>query len=152
MVDSGLDRDRGIDDFPVNDLGTHVLTPASGKGVAPSIPGYPFNMTSQPVDPAAGVAQPGPQRRRLTVRRAPKYVPFMVAGALLGVIVAAILTLVSNGAEQFGSGSVFGFFAVLLMVPGVGLGAVVALVIDRRSIRRTETAVVESVAEDGTGD
>lgn len=109
-------------------------------------------MTSQPVDPSAGAAQAPAPRRRLTVRRAPKYVPFMVAGALAGVIAAAILTLATNGAEQFGSGSVFGFFAVLLMVPGVGLGAVVALVIDRRSIRRSETAVVESVPEDGTGD
>jgi hypothetical protein len=108
-------------------------------------------MTSQPVDPAAGAAQAPAQRRRLTVRRAPKYVPFLVAGALVGVIVAGALTLMSNGAKQFDAGSVFGFFAVLLMLPGIGLGAVAALVIDRRSVRRAGTAVVESVPEDESG-
>ncbi|MCQ9164827.1 MULTISPECIES: hypothetical protein [unclassified Arthrobacter] len=98
-------------------------------------------MTSQPVE-----------RRELTVRRAPKYVPFMIAGAVVGVIVAAILTLTTNGAQQFDAGSVFGFFAVLLMLPGVGLGAVVALVIDRQSVRRAGTAMVESVPEDESGE
>lgn len=105
-------------------------------------------MTSQPADPRAGAAKAPAERRELTVRRAPKYVPFMIAGAVVGAIVAGILTLTSSSVEQFDAGSIFGFFAVLLMLPGIGLGAVVALAIDRRSLRHTGTAVVESVPED----
>ena len=109
-------------------------------------------MTSQPVDPPASAAKTPVERRELTVRRAPKYVPFLIAGAVAGAIVAAILTLMSPGVEKYTAGSIFGFFAVLLMVPGIGLGAVVALVIDRRSVRRAGTAVVESVSDDEDGD
>lgn len=105
-------------------------------------------MTSQPInDPLDAISEPV-ERRELTFRRAPKYVPFMIAGAVAGAIVAGILTLVSPGVEQFTAGSIFGFFAVLLMLPGIGLGAVAALAIDRRSVRHARTAVVESVPED----
>ncbi len=75
----------------------------------------------------------------------------MVAGALVGVVVAGILTLISPSVEKFDPGSIFGFFAVLLMLPGLGMGAAAALVIDRRSVKRAGTAVVESVPDDEHG-
>lgn len=104
-------------------------------------------MTSQPVDPSADAAPTPAVQRTIKVRRAPKFVPFMIAGALVGVVVAGIFTMLSPGVEQFEPSSIFGFFTVLLMVPGAGLGAIVALVIDRRSVRRAQTAVVESVPD-----
>lgn len=109
-------------------------------------------MTSQPVDPTAAAAQVPGERRELSVRRAPKFVPFMIAGALVGVIVAGILAYNSPGVEQFALSSIFGFFAVLLVLPGVGLGAAVALVIDRQSVRKARTAVLEEVPEGDEGD
>ena len=104
-------------------------------------------MTSQPVDPSAAATSGPGERRELTVRRAPKFVPFMIVGALLGVVAAGIFTLLSPSTEDFEPSSVFGFFSVLLVLPGLGLGAVAALVIDRQSVRRARTAVVESLPE-----
>lgn len=84
----------------------------------------------------------------MTVRRAPKFVPFMIAGGLVSVVAAAIFTLLGPGGEDFSAGSVMGFLTVLLIVPGIGLGAGVALILDRLSTKRTTTAVMESVSDD----
>lgn len=104
-------------------------------------------MTSQPVEHSSNTEPASPQRRALVVRRAPKFVPFLIAGAILGLVVAGVLTLISPSIEAFEPSSIFGFFAVLLILPGAGLGAVVALILDRVSFRRTTQAVVESVPE-----
>ncbi|MDQ0848697.1 hypothetical protein QFZ65_000635 [Arthrobacter sp. B3I9] len=102
---------------------------------------------SSPESPASG-------RRKVTVRRAPKYVPFLILGALLGFAVAAILAYAVPGNESYDAATVFGFFLVPCAAGGAVLGAVVALVLDRLSIRRAEHAVVEpvedSVPETGT--
>jgi len=105
-------------------------------------------MTSQPVQNPSDTPAAPLERRELSVRRAPKFVPFMIAGGLVGVLVAAIFTYMAPGGEEFDRGSVFGFLTVLLILPGIGLGAAVALVLDRRSRRRATTAVVESVSDD----
>jgi hypothetical protein len=95
------------------------------------------------------------ERREVTVRRAPKYVPFLILGALVGVVVAAVVAFALPGDESFDRGAVFGFFLVMFGAAGAILGAVAALVLDRRSVRRQERAVVESVPDsepdDGTG-
>lgn len=104
-------------------------------------------MTSQPVDPSANAAQTPVVQRTIKVRRAPKFVPFMIAGALAGVVTAAIFTVLAPGGEEYDASSIFGFFTVLLMVPGASLGAVVALLIDRQSVRRAKTAVLESIPD-----
>ncbi|WP_207767417.1 hypothetical protein [Arthrobacter glacialis] len=98
-------------------------------------------MTSQP-ESASG------EPRKLTVRRAPKYVPFMIAGALAGIVTAAIFASVTPPNEQFETSSIFGFFAVLMVLPGAGLGAIVALVLDRASTRRSKTLLVTSLPDD----
>jgi hypothetical protein len=104
-------------------------------------------MTSEPAGrPTPG--QPGvPERREITVRRAPRFVPFLVAGGLAGVLVAAIVALAGSGSAEYDRSTIFGFFAVLLAVPGVVLGGIVALILDRVSIRRMERAVVERDTE-----
>ncbi|KRE79289.1 hypothetical protein [Arthrobacter sp. Soil763] len=88
-----------------------------------------------------------PERRAVTVRRAPKYVPFLIAGGLLGVVVAAILAYGLPAREGFDANSVFGFFLTFCIGGGAVLGAIVALVLDRLSVRRAERAVVESVPD-----
>jgi hypothetical protein len=95
-------------------------------------------------EPAPGTV---PERREVTVRRAPKYVPFLILGGLVGVAVAAIIAYTLPGDASYDSGSVFGFFMVLCAAGGVILGAVAALVLDRLSVRRAEHAVVESVPD-----
>ncbi|WP_442544596.1 hypothetical protein ACSBOX_02200 [Arthrobacter sp. KN11-1C] len=92
-----------------------------------------------------------PERRGITVRRAPKFVPFMGLGGVLGIIVAAFVAYGIPGDESFNTGAVFGFFLVSFAAGGVLLGAIAALVLDQVSVRRSRRAVVESVP-DGTED
>ncbi|MCB5275641.1 hypothetical protein BJG92_03192 [Arthrobacter sp. SO5] len=92
---------------------------------------------------------PAPERRQVTVRRAPKYVPFLILGALAGVAVAAFLAYGLPGDESWDRSTVFGFFLTLCAAGGAVLGAIVALILDRLSVRRAERAVVESVPEGG---
>ena len=88
-----------------------------------------------------------PERRSVTVRRAPRYVPFLILGGLLGVAVAAVIAYALPGDEGYDANSVFGFFLTFCAAGGAILGAAVALVLDRLSVRRTEHAVVESVPD-----
>jgi hypothetical protein len=101
-------------------------------------------------DPLAG-SVPGstPERREVTVRRAPKYVPFLILGGLVVVVAAAIIAYALPGDASYDASSVFGFFMVLCAAGGVILGAAVALVLDRVSVRRAERAVVESAPDAG---
>jgi len=91
--------------------------------------------------------QPPAERREVSVRRAPKYVPFLILGALAGIIAAAVVAYGLPGSASFDSGAVFGFFLVMFAGGGAILGAVVALVLDRRSVKRRERAVVEAVPD-----
>jgi hypothetical protein len=97
-------------------------------------------------EPAPGSV---PERREVTVRRAPKYVPFLILGGLVGVAAAAIIAYALPGDEGYDASSVFGFFMILCAAGGVILGALVALVLDRMSVRRAERAVVESAPDAG---
>ena len=91
------------------------------------------------------------ERREITVRRAPKYVPFLILGGLVGIIVAAVIAYALPGDASYDPSSVFGFFMVLFGAGGVILGAIVALLLDRLSVRRAEHAVVEAVPETESG-
>lgn len=98
-------------------------------------------MTSQPE------TTPG-EPRKLEVRRAPKYVPFLIAGALAGVATAAIFTFLFPENGEFAASSVFGLFTVLLVLPGMGLGAIVALILDRRGRSKSKILLAQSLPDD----
>ena len=87
------------------------------------------------------------ERREVIVRRAPKYVPFLILGGLVGVAVAAVVAYGLPGDESFDRGSVFGFFLVMFGAGGAILGAVTALLLDRRSVKRQQRAIVEAVPD-----
>ncbi|MDQ4502454.1 hypothetical protein [Sinomonas sp. ASV322] len=89
-----------------------------------------------------------PSQRRITVRRAPKYVPFLVAGALLGAIVAAIIGYTGPVPDGYTRGSIFGYFLVIFVAAGLLVGGVVVLILDRVSIARARKAIVEELPED----
>ncbi|RKT31809.1 hypothetical protein DEU34_2885 [Microbacterium sp. AG1240] len=87
----------------------------------------------------------------VTVRRAPKYSVFLVAGAALGIVIAMILTLAfSRPAEtsqytgiEYAPMQVFGFIALICVPAGIAIGGVVALLFDRTVGRRTREVVVD---------
>ena len=88
-----------------------------------------------------------PARRDITVRRAPRFVPFMILGAIVGAIVAAIIAYGRPADPAFDAGTVFGFFLIVCAGGGVILFSVLALILDRVSVKRSERAVVEAVPD-----
>lgn len=107
-----------------------------------------------PGDPRDGAAaEPMPpdadslERRTLVVRAAPKVQVFLVGGAVLGVIAALISTALGGENDEFSFGSLFGYFVVLFGIAGVALGALVWLVLDRRSKKHTYTVTAEAVED-----
>ena len=84
------------------------------------------------------------------VRRAPRYGRFILLGAVVGAVVALILTFSFSGQpsspnSRSGStaGQVFGFLLLLCGTIGAALGAVVALILDRVFAHRISPAIAE---------
>ncbi len=80
------------------------------------------------------------------VRRAPKIGVFLMVGALLGVVVALILTFVTGEEATspltdvtYSSMQVFGFLALIGVAVGLAVGGFVALLFDRASRGRART-------------
>ena len=85
----------------------------------------------------------------VTVRRAPRYGRFITLGALVGAVVALLLTFAFSGQPAqpelelgFDRGQVFGFLLLLCATIGAALGAVAALLIDRGSAKRAKSVLV----------
>lgn len=81
----------------------------------------------------------------VTIHRAPRYLRFMIAGAVVGLIAALVLTLAFPEPPGFDYSQVFGFLALFFVVAGFALGAVVALLVDRASRRAAKTIRVELI-------
>ena len=77
----------------------------------------------------------------VTLHRAPRYRNFMLLGAIVGVLVALILTVSFPETEEYERIQIFGFLLLGGVAVGTTLGAVVALVIDR-IIGRSKMSVV----------
>ena len=86
--------------------------------------------------------------RDVTVRRAPKFAPFMAIGAIVGFIAAFVVAYTGPADPTLTRESVLGFFTISFAIPGVLLGALVVLIFDRRSIRRAERARAERTYDD----
>ncbi len=102
-----------------------------------------------PDNPAGPAASGTPAYREVSVRRAPKIIPFMALGAILGFLAALVVAYTGPVDPTLTRGSVLGFFTVAFAVPGLLLAALLVLVIDRRSIRKAERARAEETFDDG---
>jgi hypothetical protein len=80
---------------------------------------------------------------RATFRRAPKLSMFLLVGGALGAIVTFILTAIFPIDPQVGFGPLVGYFMLYGIPAGVVLGAIVGLILDRRSRRRATGVSVE---------
>lgn len=81
--------------------------------------------------------------QELSIRRAPKIGVFLVVGAALGALVTLILTSLFPADPNIGFAASYGYFLIYGIPAGVLVAALVALVVDRRSKRRTRTVSVE---------
>ena len=79
----------------------------------------------------------------VSVRRSPRYSAFIIVGVVLGMTVGLVLSLLpvdtSALSTQVTRGSVVWMLMVVVGIVGGFLGAIVALVIDRRSLKRART-------------
>jgi len=77
----------------------------------------------------------------VTIRRAPRIWSFMVTGAFVGIVVAAIITVASPVDPAVGVLPTFGFFALFGFAIGLVLGGVVGVFLDRSA--KTSRGVAE---------
>ena len=104
--------------------------------------------------PADDAAQPGTpaqprtpaQPEQVTVRRAPKIPAFLVVGGLLGFLATLIATMLYPDDDQVGYGTLVAYFSLYGITFGVLLGAIVGIVLDRRSRKRARTLQAEREA------
>lgn len=110
----------------------------SGDVFDASIAGVGTPPMARPASAAASSPAPSTRDERTTVRvrRSPKLGRFAIAGGVVGVIVALILTFAFPDDSEFTAGQVFGFLALFCVVVFGTLGAVVALIVERSSRAR----------------
>ena len=75
----------------------------------------------------------------LTIRKAPKFLAFLIAGSVVGLIVAVVLYSVATKST---GASILGYLIVFCAGLGAGLGAIVAVILDR--VLRSKTKVVKA--------
>lgn len=92
-------------------------------------------MTTQP-DPAPDVTQ-------VSVRRAPKVGAFTVVGGLIGFLATLVVTSLYPADPNVGFAALLGYFSLFGVTIGVLLGALIAIVLDRRSQRRARIVAAE---------
>jgi uncharacterized membrane protein HdeD (DUF308 family) len=83
--------------------------------------------------------------QKVVVRRAPKFLTFMVAGIIVGILVALILTFAFPNNSDFTLTQIFGFLVLITGVVGGTLGLVFALLFDRLFSKRTITVDAERI-------
>lgn len=88
--------------------------------------------------------QPDDERRtEVLVRRSPRYFRFMGVGAMLGIVVAMVLTLTFPANAEFSEAQVLAFLALFGVVLFGGLAALLALLLDRAASRRSRVLTAE---------
>lgn len=105
------------------------------------------HVPAEPAEPREPAGPDSSNRREVRLRRAPKFGPFMGAGIVLGIIVAAISAYTGPENAEFTRSSIFGFLAVLFGIAGMLLGALVVLILDRISIKRSEKMLAVETPE-----
>ena len=76
--------------------------------------------------------------QQVKIRRTPKFLPFLVTGAVIGVIIAVILGL-SIPAEQRTEAPVVTYLLGSLGALGAAAGIVTAVIADRIGVARAKT-------------
>lgn len=99
---------------------------------------------SDPETPAGGAPEgASSEPQDATIRRAPKLGVFLAVGAMLGALVTLVLTSLYPADPNVGFAALYAYFLLYGIPAGLVLGALVGLVLDRRSRRRSRTVRVE---------
>jgi quinol-cytochrome oxidoreductase complex cytochrome b subunit len=84
------------------------------------------------------MTNPSSQTEKVTVRRSPKYLTFIITGAVIGVIVAGVIGLMIPEQQRTAEPVVTYLIAYLGGI-GVVLGIVAALIVDRIGLAKAKT-------------
>lgn len=87
--------------------------------------------------------QHSPERREITIRRAPRFVPFLALGVIAGFIAALVVAYTGPADPTYTREATLGFFTMMFAIPGACIGALVALLLDWVSVRKSRRAIVE---------
>ncbi|TQM57682.1 hypothetical protein [Klugiella xanthotipulae] len=82
---------------------------------------------------------------RVVVRRAVRYPRLMVLGAIIGVVLGGIVTLLFPVGKDYTLGQILGFVCLAAGVIGLALGGLLALILDRTVGRRQTETVARRV-------
>ncbi|WP_462418207.1 hypothetical protein [Kytococcus sp. Marseille-QA3725] len=74
--------------------------------------------------------------RPARVHSAPRLLPFVLIGCLLGVVAAGLATALGPSSEMYSPGRSFGFLAVMFGFTGLVLGGLVFVLVDGLHQRR----------------
>ncbi|MDY0947121.1 hypothetical protein SOM11_14075 [Frigoribacterium sp. CFBP9039] len=119
------------------------MTNAPDHSQQPDVPAEPAGSTeptgsTEPAEPVEVATHD-----EVTVRRAPKYPVFLIMGALAGVIVSLIVTSLFPFQEGEGVASTYGYFSLWGLTFGGAIGSLVAIIVDRVSVRRAKSVTAE---------
>ncbi|MEY4451249.1 MAG: hypothetical protein RLZZ380_370 [Actinomycetota bacterium] len=81
-------------------------------------------------------------KETVSIRKAPKYLAFLLLFATIGFIVAVIIYLNIDESSK-GTASIFGMLVTYLSGAGAALGLIFALIVDGVSRLRAKTVVAE---------
>jgi NADH:ubiquinone oxidoreductase subunit K len=81
-------------------------------------------------------------KETVRIRRAPKYLTFLLLFATFGLITAVVVYLNIDEASK-GNASIFGLLVTFLSAAGAAIGLGVALIVDGVSRLRSKTVVAE---------
>jgi len=109
-----------------------VAEPAPATASTPSAPRTPEQTPDRTPDQT-------PDREQVSVRRAPRISAFLVVGGFLGFLGTLIATSLYPADPTLGFTTLLAYFSLYGISIGVLVGAVVAILVDRRSRRRART-------------
>lgn len=89
------------------------------------------------------MTEPTTERATVQVRRAPKIPAFMVVGGLVGFLGTLVATSLFPADPQVGFAALLGYFSLYGVTAGVLVGAIIGIVLDRRSQKRVRTLEAE---------
>jgi hypothetical protein len=77
------------------------------------------------------------ETKDLNLRRAPKYLPFILFGGLVGAIVGLILFFATGQSATKDWSSFLGLVVVIATAVSAGVGLVIATILDSRSVAKS---------------
>ncbi|HIW46164.1 MAG TPA: chloride channel protein [Candidatus Yaniella excrementigallinarum] len=88
----------------------------------------------------------------MVYRRAPIITPFLVTGGIFGVLVAFIWGGFAGGTEDYTQFQTVSFFSIAFAIIGMAIGALVWLMLDRRSKSNTATMYAKRTQDPDAAD